>query len=79
MSVATAMADDDTGRLSLAFQDLEAVPDQVAEAKGPSTTELDLTENALQCVDVARCCVRSCGSYLLVAQRSSELGEVYKT
>ena len=47
------MADDDPGRLSLAFQDLEAVPDQVAEAKGPSTTELDLTENALQCVDVA--------------------------
>jgi hypothetical protein len=41
---------DDNGRLSLAFQDLEAVPDQVADANGPTAVELDLTENAIQYV-----------------------------
>ena len=41
---------DDNGRLSLAFQDLEAVPDQVADANGPTAVDLDLTENAIQYV-----------------------------
>ena len=36
------------GRVTLAFQDLEVIPDQVADQKGATATELDLTENAIK-------------------------------